>query len=1051
PWPPPGAVRVPLDDFYTRTAEAGLDYGPAFQGLTTLWQADGALHAHVALPDADDPEGETTPGRGEDGHALHPALLDAALQPLALGILGADRPASTAVPAGLPFAWSGVRLHATGAAELHVRLTPTDDGGVSVRATTPDGLPVLDIATLTLRAPAPVQAARSAQPRTEPLYRLEWPEVPLSTAPAPGGWGMLGLDPRELRPRLAAAIGEDVVPYLDRGALTETIDTGGPAPATVVVFCDPPGHDDAAADAHMATGRTLDLLRPWLAEERPTDTRLVLVTHGAVATGPDDPGPAPGAAAVWGLARSAQTEHPDRVVLVDLDDVDTSLAALPGALATGEPQLALRHGTAHVPRLTPLQPSTPPTAPEPAGTPRGTSPQDTSRATPQDTSQATSHGTVLVTGATGALGTLVARHLVTRHGVRHLLLAGRRGPAAPGADELVAELTEAGARVTIAACDVADRDALARLLADIPAEHPLTGVVHLAGVVDDGLLGDLTTERLDAVLRPKADAAWHLHELTADLDLTAFVLFSSAAGVLGSPGQANYAAANAFLDALAQHRRSQGLAGLALAWGPWQGTGGMADALDAGDRARLEGSGLRPFTAETGLAALDRALTAADDALLVPLRLTPGAASFPADRIPAVLRALVRGTVPRRTTVRRDEGADATALAALDPAARESVLLDLVCAEAARVLGHGGTDAFTPDRAFGELGFDSLTSVELRNRLTTTTGLRLQPTLVFDHPTPGDLAAALNRRFTTPAPEAEPARAAAPADPPDPTTAVAHAVESLYRHAVTVGRYDQAGKVLMNSAGLRPAFTSPDTVGKAPGLVKLGEGGAGHPALVGLPSTSVWASDQEFVALARPLRGLRDTHSLMMPGFVADELVAGDVEAAVDHAARTIVRALDGAPFALAGRSSGGSLAYAVAARLEELGTPATGVVMLDTYVAGTPQTDYIVHAMESRSLEREAEFGRMTGLRLTAMASYFSLFETWRPRPLTTPALLVRASEMIAVDPDHPHRSPEEWQSVWPVPLDVVDVPGDHHSMIEEHGENTARTVHDWLTAHGG
>ncbi|WP_443033248.1 SDR family NAD(P)-dependent oxidoreductase [Streptomyces sp. AMCC400023] len=1043
PWPPPGARRVPLDDFYSATAEAGLDYGPAFQGLTALWQADGALHAHVALPDADDPEGETTPGRGEDGHALHPALLDAALQPLALGILGADRTASTAVPAGLPFAWSGVRLHATGAAELHVRLTPTDDGGVSVRATTPDGLPVLDIATLTLRAPAPVQAARSAQPRTEPLYRLEWPAVPLSTAPAPDGWGMLGLDPRELRPRLAAAIGEDVVPYLDRGALAETIDTGGPAPATVVVLCDPPGHDDAGADAHVATGRTLDLLRPWLAEERLAGTRLVLVTHGAVATGPDDPGPAPGAAAVWGLARSAQTEHPDRVVLVDLDDADTSLVALPGALATGEPQLALRHGKARVPRLTPLPPSAPPTAPEPAGTPRGTSPHDTSRATP--------HGTVLVTGATGALGTLVARHLVTRHGVRQLLLAGRRGPAAPGADELVAELTEAGARVTFAACDVADRDALARLLADIPAEHPLTGVVHLAGVVDDGLLGDLTTERLDAVLRPKADAAWHLHELTADLDLTAFVLFSSAAGVLGSPGQANYAAANAFLDALAQHRRSQGLVGLALAWGPWQGTGGMADALDTGDRARLEGSGLRPFTAETGLAALDHALTAADDALLVPLRLTPGAASFPADRIPAVLRALVRGTVPRRTTVRRDEGVGATALAALDPAARESALLDLVCAQAARVLGHGGTDAFTPDRAFGELGFDSLTSVELRNRLATTTGLRLQPTLVFDHPTPGDLAAALNRRFTTPAPDAAPARAAAPADPPDPTTAVAHAVEALYRHAVTVGRYDQAGKVLMNSAGLRPAFTSPDTVGKAPGLVKLGEGGAGHPALVGLPSTSVWASDQEFVALARPLRGLRDTHSLMMPGFVADELVAGNVEAAVDHAARTIVRALDGAPFALAGRSSGGSLAYAVAARLEELGTPATGVVMLDTYVAGTPQTDYIVHAMESRSLEREAEFGRMTGLRLTAMASYFSLFETWRPRPLTTPALLVRASEMIAVDPDHPHRSPEEWQSVWPVPLDVMDVPGDHHSMIEEHGETTARTVHDWLTAHDG
>ncbi|MDX3646398.1 polyketide synthase dehydratase domain-containing protein, partial [Streptomyces sp. MB09-02B] len=363
-WPPPGARRVPLDDFYTETAEAGLDYGPAFQGLTALWQTDGALHAQVALPS--DPEGDATGGAGADGHALHPALLDAALQPLALGVLGADRPGSAAVPAGLPFAWSGVRLHAAGATELQVTLTPTDDGGVRVRAATPDGLPVLDIAALTLRAPAPIRAAaRAEQPPTEPLYRLRWPTVPLSTTPAPttGGWGMLGLDPRELRPRLAATLGADVVPYLDRGALTETIDAGGPAPAAVVVFCDPPGHDDAGADAHTTTRQALDVLRPWLADERMADTRLVLVTHGAVTTGPDDPGPAPGYAAVWGLARTAQTEHPDRVVLVDLDDTDSSLAALPRALATGEPQLALRHGTAHVPRLMPLPPSDPPTEP----------------------------------------------------------------------------------------------------------------------------------------------------------------------------------------------------------------------------------------------------------------------------------------------------------------------------------------------------------------------------------------------------------------------------------------------------------------------------------------------------------------------------------------------------------------------------------------------------------------------------------------------------------------------------------------------------------------
>ncbi|MFJ5105251.1 SDR family NAD(P)-dependent oxidoreductase [Streptomyces sp. NPDC088554] len=1031
--------RVPLDGFYARTAEAGLDYGPAFHGLTDLWQVDGALHARVVLPahitDADTGTDDGTDGSGN--YAVHPALLDAALQPLALGILGTDGPDGAAVPAGLPFAWSGIRLYATGATELYARLAPTGDGAVSVRLTTPDGHPVLTVDALTLRTPSAVPTPAAAR-EGEPLHRVEWPAVPLAPVcgPVSEAWGMLGLDPHELRPRLAAATGLDIVPYLDRQSLTETIDSGAPAPTAVVVFCETPEGDDLGAAARTTTGRALATLGPWLADERTAGTRLVLVTHGAVAVGPDDRGPHPASAAVWGLARAAQAEHPDRVVLIDLDDEDASLAALRSALATGEPQLALRAGTAHTPRLTRIPPPAADT-----DLPAEASPDDASPVRGTEAARFDTDGTVLVTGATGALGALVARHLVTRHGVRHLLLAGRRGPAAPGADALAAELTGAGARVTFAACDVADREALVRLLADVPATHPLTGVVHLAGVVDDGLLTDLTPERLDTVLRPKADAAWQLHEATAGLGLTAFVLFSSAAGVLGSPGQANYAAANAFLDALAQHRRAAGLPALSLAWGPWRGTGGMADALDTTERARLGGSGLLPFTAESGLAALDRAMALPDEPLLVPLQLAPRAAeAIPAERIPAVLRGLVRGATARRTVARGDNRPGGTGLADLDTAARESALLELVCAEASRVLGHNGTEGIDADRAFGELGFDSLTSVELRNRLTAATGLRLQPTLVFDHPTPTALATALNQQFTAPA--AEPARTASPADP---TAAVAGAVEALYRHAITVGRYDQAGKVLMNSAGLRPAFATADAVGRAPGLVKLGDGGA-HPALIGLPSTSVWASDQEFVSLARPLRDLRSTYSLMMPGFTADELVAGSVEAAVEHAARTILRFMDGEPFALAGRSSGGSLAYAVATRLEELGTPATGVVMLDTYLAGTPQTDYIVHVMEERSLEREAEFGRMTGMRLTAMASYFSLFETWRPRPLTTPALLLRASELIPADPGEERTVPDEWQSVWPVPLDVVDVPGDHHSMIEEHGKVTAGILHNWL-----
>ncbi|QNP68029.1 SDR family NAD(P)-dependent oxidoreductase [Streptomyces roseirectus] len=1016
-WPPPGAQAVPLDGFYLDTAERGLEYGPAFHGLTGLWRTDGTLYAEVTLPETLDADADP-----DDGHALHPALLDAALQPLALGTLTAPGDA-TPVPAGLPFAWSGARLHATGARDLRARLTAGADGTVAVLLATPDGQPVLSVDALTLRTPTlPETPAAGGD-----LYRLDWPELPAPAAPDGTPWALVGLDPRQLRPRLAAVTGRDVVPYADGRVLADALAAGAPAPAAALLWCDAPDSGDAAADAHTLTRQALALLQEWLADERLTDVPLVLVTHGAVAAG--DAAPHPARAAVWGLARTVQSEHPGRLVLVDLDpaldstgdpdETATALAALPGALATGEPQLALRSGTVHVPRLT-RRPAT-------QGTPLAFDPD----------------GTVLVTGATGGIGALVARHLAAHHGVRRLLLTGRRGPQAPGADRLAADLKALGAQVTVAACDVADHAALTALVAGL--DTPLAGVVHLAGVVEDGLALDQTPDRLDAVLRPKADAAWHLHELTAGTDSASpapLVLFSSAAAVLGSAGQAPYAAANAFLDALAAHRATRELPALSLAWGPWSGVDGMADRL--GGRPRATGGGLLPFGADTGLAALDEALTAGTEPALVPLRLALKAAEgLPAEQIPAVLRGLVRGVRrPLKPAATTGRPATVDTLTALAPADRAEALLTLVRAEAARVLGHAGPDGIDAERAFGDLGFDSLTSVELRGRLADATGLRLPATLVFDHPTPAALATALDTRLTTPAPQAGPAEA-----PADPTAVVADAVEALYRHAVTAGQYDRAAKVLMNSAGLRPAFTSADDAGRAPGLVRLADGaGSGRPALIGLPSTSVWASDQEFMALARPLRGLRDTYSLMMPGFASGELVAASVDAIADHAARTILAGLDGAPFALAGRSSGGSLAYAVAARLEELGTPATGVVMLDTYLAHTPQTQYMVHVMESRSLEREAEFGRMTGLRLTAMASYFALFDTWQPAELTTPGLLLRASTPVAPDPDNPMEVPAEWQTVWPVPLTVRDVPGDHHSMIEEHGETTARVIHDWL-----
>ncbi|MGW0957288.1 SDR family NAD(P)-dependent oxidoreductase, partial [Streptomyces sp. NPDC002545] len=351
-------------------------------------------------------------------------------------------------------------------------------------------------------------------------------------------------------------------------------------------------------------------------------------------------------------------------------------------------------------------------------------------------------GTVLVTGGTGGLASELARHLVTEHGVKHLLLTSRRGPDAPGAADLVQALTDLGAEARVAACDVADRDALAALLASVPSEHPLTAVVHTAGVLDDGVLASLTPDRLDSVLRPKVDAAWHLHDLTRDLDLAAFVLYSSTAGVMGSPGQANYAAGNAFLDALAAHRQALGLPATSLAWGAWEQGVGMTGQLSGQDARRISDAGGMPLlSVERGLALYDAAMHA-DEPLVVPLGLGSGGPLPAGVGVPAILRGLVRtgGRRARAATAAVARAGLAERLAVLPEEQRRPFVVDLVRAEAAAVLGHGSADAVDARREFRGLGFDSLTAIELRNRLGKATGLTLPATLVFDYPTPEQLA-----------------------------------------------------------------------------------------------------------------------------------------------------------------------------------------------------------------------------------------------------------------------------------------------------------------------
>nr|BBA84068.1 type I polyketide synthase [Streptomyces lavendulae] len=513
----------------------------------------------------------------------------------------------------------------------------------------------------------------------------------------------------------------DTVPsYRGLPAFGEALDAGNAVRALVVPLAAGPD-----GEPHRLTGQTLELLRTWQADERFAGIRLVLVTRGAVATA-DTEAPDPAAAAVWGLVRSAQSETPDRILLVDTDaglDADAEpvpaevLAALLGA---DEPQAAVRSGRVLVPRLGRIRPS--------AGRDGGPDGPVWNR-----------EGTVLVTGGTGVLGSAVARHLVTQHGVTDLLLAGRSGPDAPGAEHLLAELTELGARVRIAACDAADREALASLLDAIPADRPLTGVVHAAGVLDDALLPTLTRQRLDTVLRPKADAARNLHELTRDADLTAFVLFSSTVGVFGGPGQANYAAANAYLDGLAQHRRAHGLPATSLAWGPWDTEGGVNAALGEADRARFLRAGFVATGVKEGLELLDTALAAGRPALVATAFDIEALRAL--DRVPPLLRSLVPaggGSTDGDTEVPM-----ARRLSAMSAAERTDFVLGLVRGRVAAVLGLADPDSVDPEQPFRELGFDSLTAVDMRNRLNTVTGARLPATAVFDHPTPSKLAAFL--------------------------------------------------------------------------------------------------------------------------------------------------------------------------------------------------------------------------------------------------------------------------------------------------------------------
>ncbi len=691
-WPPPGAEPIDLDGCYPRFAGLGIDYGPAFRGLRALWRRGEEVFAEVALSEADRADAAR--------YGLHPALLDAALQACV-----AAAPQS-AGPAPVPFAWHGVSVRGTGPTALRVRLAPAGPDVVALDAADPAGVPVASVASLRSRT-LPGDAIGAPL-----LWRVRWAPVP---SPA---------EPTALRTAVVGAGLPTASPlhYPDLAALAAA---GTPVPDVVLAPVLPAGGDVPAA-VRSATADALGLVRSWLAEPRFAAARLVVVTRGAQAVGADAASPDLASAAVWGLLRSALSEHPGRFGLLDLDEAAPSEAGLTRALllVPDEPQLALRRSDVLAPRLVEVE--------RPVGDGPAFDP----------------NGTVLVTGGTGTLGSLLARHLVVR-GARHLLLAGRRGERTPGVSDLVAELTALGAEVTVAACDTSDRVALAGLLRSVPGDHPLTAVVHAAGVTDDGLLTALTPERLDAVLRPKVDAAWHLHELTRGLGLDAFVLYSSASGIFGTAGQANYAAANAFLDALARQRHAEGLPGLSLAWGMWAERSGLTERLNDQQAAKLERSGFGALSTEEALDLFDAARMMINESVLVPVRLDPAAVRGRAEQgqVPSLLREPATVTTAAAVPAADPAAGFAQRLRVMPEPERRRALLDLVRTHAAIVLAESAPEDIDPGQGFVDLGFDSLANLELQDRLQEATGLQLPSTLVFDHPTATALADHLCARF----------------------------------------------------------------------------------------------------------------------------------------------------------------------------------------------------------------------------------------------------------------------------------------------------------------
>ncbi|MEV6154553.1 type I polyketide synthase [Nonomuraea sp. NPDC052129] len=850
-------------------------------------------------------------------------------------------------------------------------------------------------------------------------YQVAWrPVREAADATLTGAWIVAlpdtdGVDAASIVNGLAKA-GAQVVPLQvrdhDRAALGRTLRDALPdEPVTGVLSL--LALDDRPHPAHpvLSRGSVMTVTLVQALADAEISAPLWALTSGAVAVERAAELQSPAQAVAWGIGTVLALDHPDTwggLIDMPAELDERGVARLCGALSglDSEDQLAVRAAGVFARRMerAPLSEAAPETPWRP-------------------------HGTVLITGGTGGVGANLARRLAAR-GAEHLALISRRGPAAPGVAELEAELTALGAKVTVTACDVGDRDGLRRVLGSLPDGHPLTAIVHAAGVVgDDVPLADSTLAEFAETVEGKITGALLLDELSAGHPVERFVLFSSGSAVWGQAGQAAYAGANAFLDALAHTRRARGLPATSVAWGAWGG-GGMVDE-EVG--ARLRRLGVRVMEPDAAVSALEQVLDHDESHRVVAdIDWTRFASVFTLARPRPLLRALpdVQAILAADGEAAGQDAHDpslAAELAGLPADQRVERLRDLVRAHAARALGHSGADSIAPDQNFLEAGFDSLTSVELRNSLAAATGLRMPATVVFDHPSPAALARHLSEEFG------------------GTRTGDPHAGDSLsalFGEAARTGKTHQGLAVLRAVADLRPSFDSPDELGEIPPPLKLATGPA-EPALFCFSTPMALGGAAQFARLAANFQGVRDLLALPVLGFAPEESLPGTADAAVRMWAHSVLNAADGKPFALLGYCAGGIFAHAAATYLEGIGVHPAGLILLDTFMPEDKVIDDLGTQMVEGMFDREDAFGPFTNSRLSAMGRYYKLFRECELGEVAAPILFLHPDTPLSQTPSG------DWRATWHTEHTEREVKGDHFTMLEDQAPSMAHAIETWLS----